>query len=89
MRAARNYAQWSEHHHYRTAGDFRRGLAEILGCLDETLPWDDVRRVIQGWGIVQFRLRWAGVLGGGMQDEEESEDEESEDEESEDGGRGD
>ncbi len=57
MRVARNYVRWSEDQHYRTAVDFRRGVAALLGCVDDALPWDDVRRVIQGWGVVRFRQR--------------------------------
>ncbi len=64
MRAAINNARWDEDQHYHTAVDFRRGVAEVLSCLEENgeviIPWDDVRRVIQGWGIVRFRLRWKG-----------------------------
>ncbi len=64
MQAARNNARWNEDQHYRTAGDFRRDVAEVLSCLEENeeavLPWDDARRVIQGWCIVRFRLRWGG-----------------------------
>ncbi len=59
MRVARNYAHWNEDQHYRTDGDFRRDVAELL-CCDHALPWDDVRRVIQAWGIARFRLRWHG-----------------------------
>jgi hypothetical protein len=66
-------------------------VAEALACFDDALPWDDVRRVIQGWCIARFRLEWGGVLDGdnknegsggsgldsdyGIVDEEESEDE--------------
>ncbi len=61
MRAARNNARWDEDQHYRTAVDFRRAMAEVLGCLEEDedaiIPWDDVRRVIQAWCIVRFRIR--------------------------------
>ncbi len=60
MRVARNNARWNEDQHHRTAVEFRRGLAELLGCFDDAFPWDDVRRVIQGWSIVQFRLRYGG-----------------------------
>ncbi len=64
MRAARNIARWHEDQHYRTGADFRRGVAEVLSCFDEdgdgVVPWDDIRRVIQGWCIVRFRLRWGG-----------------------------
>ncbi len=78
MRAARNNAGWSEAQHYRTAGDFRRNLAEVLSCLDEdeeaVIPWDDVRRVIQGWCFVRFRLRWDSLIDRGCRwDEIESE----------------
>ncbi len=61
---ARNHARWREDQHCRTSGDFRRDLAEVLSCLeadeDAIIPWDDVRRVVQGWRIVRFRLRWGG-----------------------------
>ncbi len=63
MRVARKNARWDEDQHHRTAVDFRRDVVEVLGCSDETLPWDDMRRVIQGWCIVQFRRRW----GSGME----------------------
>ncbi len=66
MRAARNSARWNEDQHYRTAGDFRRNVAQALSCLEEEedaiLPWDDVRRVIQAWSIVRFRLRWKSSI---------------------------
>ncbi len=62
MRAARNNPRWNEGQHYRTADDFRQGVAEALSCLganvEDILPWDDVRRVIQGWCIARWRLRW-------------------------------
>ncbi len=68
MRAARDNARWNEDQHYRTAVDFRRDLAEALSGLHEkeeaAIPWDDVRRVIQGWCIVRFRLRWGGSKEG-------------------------
>ncbi len=64
MRVARNNARWSEDQHYRAAVDFRRDVAETLSCLaaddEAVIPWDDVRRVIQGWCIALFRLRWGG-----------------------------
>jgi hypothetical protein len=59
VRVAIYRARWREDQHYRTAGDFRREVAKLLGCLDETLPWDDIRRVIQGWCIVRYKQRWA------------------------------
>ncbi len=62
MRVARNNARWNEDQHCRTVVEFRRSLAEALKCLEEdgeaSIPWDDVRRVIQAWCIVRFRLRW-------------------------------
>ncbi len=68
MRAARDHARWNEDQHCRTAMDFRRDMAEALSCLEADeeaiLPWDDVRRVMQGWCIARFRLQWAGLLGG-------------------------
>ncbi len=61
---ARNHARWNEDQHHHPAVDFRRSLVEALSCLDgdeeNNIPWDDVRRVIQGWRIVRFRLRWSG-----------------------------
>ncbi len=64
MRVARNSARWNEAQHYRTAGNFRRDVAECLGCLDDALPWDDAERVIQAWCIVRFRLRCGGGKAG-------------------------
>ncbi len=62
MRAARNNPRWNEDQHYRTTGEFRLDVAEALSCLganeEDILPWDDVRRVIQGWCIARWRLRW-------------------------------
>ncbi len=60
MRMATYYLRWNEDWHCRTAVDFRRNLAETLGCLEVHgtaifLPWHDVRRVIQGWCIVRLR----------------------------------
>jgi hypothetical protein len=67
MRAARNLARyWNEDRHYRTAGDFRRSLAEALRCLEEDedaiIPWDDIRRVMQAWCIVRFRMQRGNVV---------------------------
>ncbi len=68
MRVARNGARWNEDQHYRTAGDFRRDVAETLGCLEQdveaVIPWDDTRPVIQAWCIVMFRRRWGGGKAG-------------------------
>ncbi len=87
MRVARNNTRWREDQHHRTAVDFRRGVAELLACCDEALPWDDVRRVVQSWAIARFRLRWGAVVDGDKQDGEESgeseDEEESEDDDSE------
>ncbi len=62
-------------------------MAELLTCFDEALPWDDVRRVVKGWAIARFRLRWGKVVDGDKQDGEESgeseDEEESEDNDSE------
>ncbi len=80
MQVARNTARWNEDRHSRTAGDFRRGLAELLGCYDESLPWDDVRRVIQAWCIARFRRRWGRGSDGNKQDEEKREESEGEEE---------
>jgi hypothetical protein len=50
-----NACYWTENKHFRTAADFRREVAELVGSLHATLPWDDLERVIKAWWIVKCR----------------------------------
>ncbi len=52
---------WTEDKHFCTAADFRRDVAELVGCLHEALPWDDLERVIKAWGIAKWRC-WVAVV---------------------------
>ncbi len=80
LQSAINSARWNEDQHYRAAVGFRRDAAELLWSLDEAVPWDDVRRVIQGWCIARFRRRWGRGSDGNKQDEEKREESEGEEE---------
>ncbi len=50
-----NAHYWTENRHFRTAADFRRDVAEVVWSLHKSLPWDDLERVIKGWGIAKWR----------------------------------
>ncbi len=52
-----NARYWTEAKHSHTAADFRRDVAEVVWSLHESLPWDDLERVIKAWGIAMWRRR--------------------------------
>ena len=59
LRVAATLLPWSEEKHRRFDANFRWRLGTVLMCADVSLddangplPWDDIRRVLQGWSVL-------------------------------------
>ncbi len=53
-KAARRNAPWTEQKHRRFEMTLRERVFELMTA-DKTLPWDDMRHVLQAWTVVRLR----------------------------------